>query len=256
MNSGEPRMPQDEDVRQAWRAAATDSPPAHLDAAILAAARAAVRGSAQRSVAAPKARPWYREWQPMLAAAAVAGLAFLVIEALPRGEREALPSGPSAAKDEPPPVTNDTFHQQPPSAVTAEARADAKKAAGPPAGSSREASTDAVKPAASAEPRPAAPPAAVTPAPEAADSLMTASPPATANRERAAGSMDQEGIDSSPQAGAMQQAVAARIDHIVTLYRAGDESAAATELRALRADVEGVDAQLPANLRAWARTVR
>jgi uncharacterized protein (DUF4415 family) len=140
--------------------------------------------------------------------------------------------------------------------MAAEARAAAKQTAGPPARASRESPADAMRPAAGAEPRAAAPSAAVASAPEAADSWMTAPPPATANRERAAGSMDQDGTGSAPRAGAMQQAVAIRIDHIVTLYRAGDESAAATELRALRADVEGVDAQLPAGLRAWARTVR
>jgi hypothetical protein len=70
-------------VDQAWRAVATDEPSAQLDATILAAARAAtVRG---RSAPTPPAtRHWWTHWQPLAAAAGVAGLAFTIVQMLPR----------------------------------------------------------------------------------------------------------------------------------------------------------------------------
>ena len=56
-----------------WRKASREEPRPHVDAAILAAARTR--------------RPWFATWQPLAAAAAVAGLAFLLVQLLP-SERE------------------------------------------------------------------------------------------------------------------------------------------------------------------------
>jgi hypothetical protein len=80
-----------------WRKASREEPPPHVDAAILAAARTR--------------RPWLTTWQPLAAAAAVAGLAFLLVQLLP-SEREleqpirmeakrpaAAPSGQTGASD-------------------------------------------------------------------------------------------------------------------------------------------------------------
>jgi len=52
-----------------WRKASREEPRPHVDAAILAAARTR--------------RPWFTTWQPLAAAAAVAGLAFLLVQLLP-----------------------------------------------------------------------------------------------------------------------------------------------------------------------------
>ena len=70
-------------VDRAWRAVDTDEPSAQLDATILAAARAAtVR---RRSAPTPPAtRHWWTHWQPLAAAAGVAGLAFTIVQMLPR----------------------------------------------------------------------------------------------------------------------------------------------------------------------------
>jgi len=70
-------------VNRAWRAVDTDEPSAQLDATILAAARAAtVR---RRSAPTPPAtRHWWTHWQPLAAAAGVAGLAFTIVQMLPR----------------------------------------------------------------------------------------------------------------------------------------------------------------------------
>ena len=69
--------PDDEDsdivIDGEWRKASREEPRPHVDAAILAAARTR--------------RPWFATWQPLAAAAAVAGLAFLLVQLQP-SERE------------------------------------------------------------------------------------------------------------------------------------------------------------------------
>jgi hypothetical protein len=70
-------------VDQAWRAAANDQPSAQLDATILAAARAATSRAQPRPSTSAK-RYWWTHWQPLAAAAGVAGLAFTVVQMLPR----------------------------------------------------------------------------------------------------------------------------------------------------------------------------
>ena len=60
-------------VDAAWRQAASEQPPAGVDTAILAAARAAVRRDAQERLPARPPRRW-ANWQPLAAAAGVIGL--------------------------------------------------------------------------------------------------------------------------------------------------------------------------------------
>jgi hypothetical protein len=72
-------------VDAAWRAASRSEPPAHVDDVILAAARAEARAAAQvRRTPAQKA--WWTGWQPLAAAAGVFGLAFALVQMLPREE--------------------------------------------------------------------------------------------------------------------------------------------------------------------------
>jgi hypothetical protein len=177
----------------------------------------------------------------MLAAAAIAGVAFVLVQVMPRGGAGMpLPATSSGTADSAPPAisSSELPEAPPPSAIEESARKAAPPptagaAPKPPGAASIEPSSKSAKTVAGALERRTPAPATVAPSPDVADSLMSASPPATANREGAA-----------------------RIERIVTLYQAGDKSGAATELRALRADVEGVDARLPANLQAWARSVR
>jgi hypothetical protein len=72
-------------VDSAWRKASAEEPDARVDAAILAAARAAVRGRppAGRATARP---PWWMRWQPLAAAAGLVGLAFVLLQLVPREE--------------------------------------------------------------------------------------------------------------------------------------------------------------------------
>jgi quinol-cytochrome oxidoreductase complex cytochrome b subunit len=60
----------DSEIDGIWRKASREEPPPHVDAAILAAARTR--------------RSRFATWQPLAMAAAVAGLAFLLVQLLPR----------------------------------------------------------------------------------------------------------------------------------------------------------------------------
>ena len=86
----------DANVDAAWRQAASEQPPAEVDAAILAAARAAVRRDAQERLPARPPRRWAK-WQPLAAAAGVIGLSFLLVQMLPRDHL----TRPPATQDEP-----------------------------------------------------------------------------------------------------------------------------------------------------------
>ncbi|HSW32063.1 MAG TPA: hypothetical protein VLH36_00470 [Steroidobacteraceae bacterium] len=82
-------------VDQAWRAAATDEPSVQLDATILAEARAAA--ARVKSAPTPPAKHhWWAHWQPLAAAAGVAGLAFTIVQMLPR--EADVPAAPSAER--------------------------------------------------------------------------------------------------------------------------------------------------------------
>ena len=90
----------------AWKKASTAGPPARLDAQIMAAAR---KSSVQRDESArtrraqiPR-RDWLAKWQPLAAAAAVAGLAFLLVPMLPRNHPMA-PSIPPTSGSAPAPA--------------------------------------------------------------------------------------------------------------------------------------------------------
>ena len=87
--------PGDPAVDQAWHAAATDEPSVQLDATILAAARAAA-AHAKSAPTPPATRHWWAHWQPLAAAAGVAGLAFTIVQMLPR--EADVPAAPSAER--------------------------------------------------------------------------------------------------------------------------------------------------------------
>ncbi len=75
-------------LERAWREASAEQPPSHLDAALIAAARKSVpdRGE-QPNTPVPVRTPsrnWLTQWQPLAAAAAVTGLAFVLVQMLPR----------------------------------------------------------------------------------------------------------------------------------------------------------------------------
>mgnify|MGYP001066257361 CR=1 FL=1 len=95
----------DTDVVRAWRQASDEQPPARLDAAILGAARRSIEMKDEsvttRGVRARTRRRWM-QWQPLAAAATVAGLAFVLVQTMPREHEVAPPirmhaPGPAAS---------------------------------------------------------------------------------------------------------------------------------------------------------------
>ncbi len=104
---------------RAWQQLSDEQPPPALDAAIIAAAHKSIQGrneQAQVIRASPPYRSWLTRWQPLAAAAAVAGLAFVLVQSLPR-DRDVAPSlrmeepatTPAAAQEQPsnPPARGD-----------------------------------------------------------------------------------------------------------------------------------------------------
>ena len=72
---------------RAWQQLSDEQPPSALDAAIIAAAHKSIQdrdGQAQVVRASRSSRSWLIRWQPLAAAAGVAGLAFVLVQSLPR----------------------------------------------------------------------------------------------------------------------------------------------------------------------------
>jgi hypothetical protein len=93
---------QDAAVARAWRRASDEQPPSRLDDAIVAAARAAAKPGDARADAGqhrPRPRSRWLKWQPLLAAASVAGLAFVLLQLRPL-DRDVAPA-PRAVEQAP-----------------------------------------------------------------------------------------------------------------------------------------------------------
>ncbi len=251
-------------LERTWREASDEQPPAHLDAAIVAAARRAVGGRGEQPTPAPArtaSRTWLTRWQPLVAAASIAGLAFVVVQMLPREHSRApLPqrqqSAPVATAAQPrtspaPAATADSPASSVDKVVDAGDRADIAAVAptqdavrAPPtlpaaaeatAGDSAEVMVES-----SADRREAVAPAMagrVAPAAAAATSAKAAT------RERDLG---QTAPPPDPAAWAAR---------IATLHAAGDLTAAEHVLRDFRATEPHADTYLPESLRSWAQTV-
>jgi hypothetical protein len=206
----------DATVDAAWRQAASEQPPAEVDAAILAAARAAVRRDAKERLSARPQRRW-ASWQPLVAAAGVIGLSFLLVQMLPRDQ----PAHPPASED---------AH-----------RSRVEEAAPPPA---------APPPAAV---RPTVPP----PAPPAASATSDAGSIMSEEREANAGVAPRAAVEAAAKqsVAARPEPPAAWASRIAALHDAGDLAAAEAELRAFRAAHPDADGYLPEPVRVWANAV-
>ena len=226
----------DEAVDRAWMDAARDQPAEHLDATILAAARAAVEANKVTALRPPAPRR-ARHWQPLLAAAGVAGIAFVLLQVLPReADRPAaaLPAKSQPVLGAPPAATANsamTRDEAPPAAATHVPEAQVVAPMAPeqevaPAVAGR---LDASEAAADAVAAPS----------YAAKSAVH--PPAAA-------------ASVAPDSG--ERADVASEAQVIDAYRRGDLVAAATELRRLRAQDPDVDERLPPDLREWASSVR
>jgi len=217
----------DDALDRAWQQLSDEQPPPCLDAAIIAAAHKSTQGrDAQAQVvrASGPYRSWSTRWQPLAAAAAVAGLAFVLVQSLPRNrdvgptlQMEAPATAPAAAQEQ--------------SRVPASRDANEAKTQSPPA------------PAVVRES--AAAPAIVIDQKSAADTATMIPAAEVAQRQRAAAASD----DVAPPEAA------GRAARVASLYAAGDVAGAADALREIRAVDPDADSYLPESLHDWARTV-
>lgn len=222
MNIERPGDPQalEDAIDRAWRSASNESPAPHVDAAILAAAKTSARSP--------------RTWQPYAAAAAVAGLAFVLVQMMPAREPTPAIEAPSA---EPPMVTT-TPARQVPANAPAEAAAPARDAA--------EARNEAAI-------APSAPsPAATVSAESAARPAAPSAPPVERKILEYAGLAERSAPAPSAVAPITPETWARQI---AALHDANDLDGAAAELRAFRAAVPDADRYLPATLQEWAAGV-
>ena len=205
---------------RAWQQASDEQPPPPLDAAIIAAARKSIQGRDEQSQvirASPPYRSWLTRWQPLAAAATVAGLAFVLVQSLPRDRDVA----PSMRMEE---------------AVTAPA-APQEKPNTPPAHEVPEAKT-------------ASPPA------WAGARESVAAPASTVDKQAAADSTTaMRATEVDQRRGLAPPGAADRAAEVAALYAAGDFAGAAEALREFRAAEPDADTYLPESLRDWARTV-
>jgi hypothetical protein len=287
--STDPNERRDAALKSAWRNASRETSSPDVDARILAAARAAATAEGKRAETPRRRTRWnaVQRWQPLLAAAAVAGLAFVLVPMTlspPAVERtnapvatEAADSADSAKTEEIRPLAS--------SGATDDARASQAAASQRPA---RQAPPErAIAPEnAPFAPRdvPASKPVVPPPPPagEATSELMapsgrarTEEPTSGSSGTRVFGRSGSEVAAPAGRASESAAAAAAPVpqarekyaedaatldaaawaERIDALYRAGDLAAAAQNLRAFRAVDAEADGYLADELRDWARTV-
>jgi len=227
-----------------WRKTSREEPRPQVDAAILAAARTR--------------RPWFATWQPLAAAAAVAGLAFLLVQLLPR-ERELeqpirmerqQPSAPPVKQ--PGAIASATMQgSTEPAPIAPRVRENEVRMPDQPVPGSLLAlpqeSVEAVESLSDAAPGPRQ----LSKESRAGGELAAGAPAPAAAAERAAARAE----SSSLAAPTAQMPPAQWATLIETLYASGDRAAAAAQLRAFRIEHADADRYLPEALREWASAV-
>jgi resuscitation-promoting factor RpfA len=209
---------------RAWHQLSDEQPPPSLDAAIIAAAHKSIQGRDDRAQvihARPRYRSWLTRWQPLAAAAAVAGLAFVLVQSLPR-DRDVAPSTRMEG-----PATTPAAAQEKPIDLSTREAIKATTVSPPPPSGARESVAAPEMAGRAASAAAAAPVPAQTTAATAAAASDNVAPPDAAER-------------------------AARV---AALYAAGDIAGATDALREFRAADPSADTYLPESLRDWARTV-
>jgi len=215
-------------VDAAWRSASDELPPARADAVILAAARAAVHDDAPMRQSRAR-HPWWARWQPLAAAAGVVGLAFVLVQTIPRdgagpATRPAQESAPSSR---------------------AEVEREARDAVAVPEPAAQLQSKES--------PVPEAPPAAPTSvAGKAAAERPSIASDVASEAATAPAAMTGAARNAAAPSAAAPSSPEAWARHIAALHADGDAAAAASELRAFRAAYADADRYLPQALHAWA----
>lgn len=256
---------------RAWREASHEQPPAQLDAAILAAARRSQEVEDPGTTTArvpPRTRSRWMRWQPLAAAATVAGLAFALIQTLPREQEVAPPirmqvpePAPSAEREAAPPARGGAPVSAPPLAPAPAVSLESRSSA--PASVATEAPTELdAQPllpergeASSARSLPAET-ADVADTMRSADQrkgVMTDASGEASLPEAAAPATERTA--TRPLGAAPPPSAAVWASRIEALHASGDLAAAAASLRDFRAVDPDADARLPESLREWARTV-
>jgi hypothetical protein len=233
-------------IDAAWRKASLEEPRPHVDAAILAAARTR--------------RPWFATWQPLAAAAAVAGLAFLLVQLLPRERELEQPirmdlQQPAAVPAEQPGVSAKATMQgsTEPAAIAPRVRENEVRKLDQPVPDSAVAPpqepVDAGESLSDAVPGPRQLSRESRASGELAAGAPAPAPAAAAERATA------RAESSSLAAPTAQMPPAQWATLIETLYASGDQPAAAAQLRAFRTEHADADRYLPESLREWASAV-
>lgn len=265
----------DTDVVRAWRQASDEQPQARLDAAILGAARRSIEmkdeSATTRGVRARTRRRWM-QWQPLAAAATVAGLAFVLVQTMPREHEVAPPirmqaPGPAASPEleaaapaqgdapvgeptpAPAPAISLESQSRAPAPVITEAPAEVD--AGPPL---RERGAAGVAGSPSAEASPDVADVMRSVDTDQRKGVMTDAAGEAYSQEAAAPAAGHSAIPAPSTAAARSAADWAT--WIEALHASGDLAAAAAALREFRAVDPDADSYLPESLRDWARTVR
>ncbi len=264
-----PQRPSPDDaLDRAWRDASDEQPPTQLDAAILAAARTSIAERRGETAAAPiiapaprvRAPSRFTRWQPLAVAASVAGLAFVLVQTLPR-EPEFSPPSQSQESVSIPAASPAAQASVPLEKNTVSAHVARELDHQPQRAEARD-----LAPAQRAVPAPPHEANASTPVAEAATSSDGAA--AAPSSDRAAVATSSNGAAAATEmaavaAPARDSAAKAsqRLDatdwaaSIEAQYAAGDLAGAAARLRAFRAIDPEADQYLPDTLRAWARSV-
>jgi hypothetical protein len=258
-------------LEHAWREASDEQPPAHLDAAIIAAARQSVPNRAEQPNTAPvrvPSRNWLTRWQPLAAAATVAGLAFVLVQMLPHGhdlapslQRKESAPVPASAKPQTSSAHETTDNRQAPGAdgtvglrerVAVPEQAPSKSEVlvpPPPTPPATTAKATASETAATTD-------TAAAPGNTSADRRGAIAPEMAGRTATAAAAAPSSRARESNLGNAASLDAAAWAEKIVALHASGDVTAAADALRAFRAADSAADTYLPDSLRDWARTVQ
>ena len=233
------------------RAHSAETPPAELDAAILAAAHRAVQSApreAENNVEAT--RPW-RWWMPLAAAATIGAIAIGVLQLSPK-EPDATST---IVSDTPPIVTAPAQPAAPPAEPAAKDKAETPRPATEAPRAKVRTDRAVQAPAARAEAERAPAP---EPFPAANDKVTRESGgnAAGAVQRSAAAPGAPAAMAKSALADAHERDATEWIERIRALVTEGKLTEAAQALTAFRGAYVDADARLPAELQAWAATVK
>jgi hypothetical protein len=245
----------DPNVDAAWKSASQEEPPARVDAAILAAARDATQEAVRGRADAARRSAWLR-WQPLAAAAGIAGLALVLVQRLPTDapveesvrapalerEQESAAAASPESKPTPAPETAPV-----PASVPAPATAPAESFEAPLRSNRSAGTSEAATDAGAVIP----PTTMQAQSSKATDDKALASTRAEMARAPAADAVAATEGDAAPS-GPTPEQWATRIHE---LHRSGQLALAAAELRTFRRLHADADEYLPRELQAWAATV-